>query len=653
MLNGMLAITAVTIFAFALHRLTGLRRSVTPFVSIAILINIPMFLGMVGRLNAGVYVSYILSAVAFAAALIRSRKELKTAFRDFFTPGVILFLLASVLMCVFMYTRRPLMTEWDEFSFWGISQKLIKIHGRLYTYYRSSMIGKSTPPTLAVLSYFFQIFNPSFAEWGSFLAYDVSFFAAFSALTSAFEKKEWHLSFAVFLFGFLTPYMFEVYTRIVFLEPVYMTTYADVPLGVYFSGVFAVYFFSRREDSRDIWPLIPLLSFLTLTKDMGLALSAIIVFMVFFDLVFASRDFSFLKVRKLPGKIVAAAVLFIIVMASFFSWSFHMARVMARDPFELGGETNYSMVQLVVVGIQELLGIISPSAKFIEIRREMVDALLHSKISMFGTGVVVIGLITFIFICALIAAEKKVKLRIAVMYVTSMIGFIGYYVFHLFIYVYIFKDNAYGLVSYNRYIYPYYMGWLSFAVFAVCLAIKRPANRIMKDLAQLLVIGFAFCSFALFRFLASPENLFIGVDDRSFAVQKSVHKKTEAIRDALSDDNVLYIYSGGDNSQRWFIYTYDLAENYVVEDFGVDTTGLNEEEAREKYRNNMYERFRQYGVDTVIIDNSSTFFCDTFGDLFDVDMGHIGLDTVAVYHVEYTDDWFRFVLVKEGQVSND
>ena len=120
----------------------------------------------------------------------------------------------------------------------------------------------------------------------------------------------------------------------------------------------------------------------------------------------------------------------------------------------------------------------------------------------------------------------------------------------------------------------------------------------------------------------------------------------------LTPDNVLYIYSGGDNSQRWFIYTYDLAENYVMEDFGIDTEGLSEEEAREKYRNTMYERFRQYGVDTVIIDNSSTFFCDTFGDLFDVDMGHVGLDTVAVYHVEYYDDWFRFVLVKEGQVSN-
>ena len=649
----MLAITAVTIFAFALHRLTGMRRSVTPFVSIAILIDISMFMGMVGRLNMGVYLSYALAAAAFAFALTRSWKELKQAASDFFSPGVVLFLAASVLMCIFMYTRKPLMTEWDEFSFWGISQTLVKIHGQLYTYYRSSMIGKSTPPTLAVLSYFFQIFNPSFAEWGSFLAYDVSFFAAFSALTAAFEKKEWHLSFVLFLFGFLTPYMFEVYTRIVFLEPAYMTTYADVPLGVYFSGAFAVYFFSERRNIKDIRPLIPLLSFLTLTKDMGLALSAIIVFMVFFDLVFAKREFSFAKIKGLSAKILAAAILFTIVMASFFSWSFHMAKVMARDPFELGGETNYSMVQLVVIGIQELLGIISPSAKFIEIRREMVDALIHSKISMFGTGIMVIGLITFIFVCALIASEKKNRLRIAVMYATSRIGFIGYYVFHLFIYVYIFKDNAYGLVSYNRYIYPYYMGWLSFAVLAVCLAVKEPASRLMKELSRLLLIGFTFCSFALFRFLASPENLFIGVDDRSFAVQKSVHRKTDAIRDVLTEDNVLYIYSGGDNSQRWFIYTYDLAENYVVEDFGVDTEGLSEEEARDKYRRTMYDRFRQYGVDTVIIDNSSAFFCDTFGDLFDVDMGHIGLDTVAVYHVEYYDDWFRFVLVKEGQVSND
>ncbi len=652
MLNGLAALAVITAFAFALHTLTGMDRPVTPFVSLAVLVDISMLLGMVGLLVPGVVFSYALSLALFAFSLYRKRGELARAARSFFTPGVILFLLSSTAFCLFMFTRKPLMTEWDEFSFWGISQKLVKMHGALYTYYNSSMIGKSTPPTLAVLSYFFQIFSPSFAEWASFFAYDVSFMAAVCALTSAFGREKWHLSFMMFLFGFVNPYMFEVYTRIIYLEPVYMTTYADVPLGMYFAGAFAVWFFSKEKGTARTLTMIPLLTFLTLTKDMGLALSCILAFIAFFDLVASEGEYSFRSLKGLAGKIASVAVMVAVTGASFFSWSFHMARVMARDPFELGGATNYSMVQMLVVGVKELLGLVPRSEKFTEISREMADAFLHSKISMIGPGIVLAGLITLIFLCAFIALKGRRKLRAASLYVTSLIGFTGYYIFHIFIYVYIFKDNAYGLVSYNRYIYPYYMGWLAFALCAVCLAVNEPASKLMEKLAGLLVIGFAVCSFGLFRYLAGYENIFIGVDDRSFAVQKSVYNKVDTIRDAIAPDDVLYIYSGGDNSRRWFIYTYALAENYVVEDFGVDTTGLSEEEARELYRRKMYERFKSYGVTKIIIDNSSDFFVHTFGDLFDVDMGHIGLDTVAVYDVDYTADGFRFILAKEGNVTD-
>ena len=54
------------------------------------------------------------------------------------------------------------------------------------------------------LAYFFQRFVPQFTEWICFFGYDVMFFACFSALTAAFDRKSWNSAFIVYLFGFLS-----------------------------------------------------------------------------------------------------------------------------------------------------------------------------------------------------------------------------------------------------------------------------------------------------------------------------------------------------------------------------------------------------------------------------------------------------------------
>ena len=113
----------------------------------------------------------------------------------------------------------------------------------------------------------------------------------------------------------------------------------------------------------------------------------------------------------------------------------------------------------------------------------------------------------------------------------------------------------------------------------------------------------------------------------------------------MGEDDVIYCYSGGDNSERWFMYTFEFADNYLVEDLAVDVRGLDEEQTREKYRQSLYERFKQTGVTHVLIDNSSDFFVKTFGDLFDVPMDDVGLNSVAYYKVNYTRDFFNFTLV--------
>ena len=648
LLNSLLSFGAVVLLAFALHLIFNIKSAITPLVSLAVLINIVSLAGMFDLLMPGVFMAYGFAVVFFAVGVYRCRLTLKEKLDNFLSPGVIMFILSSLLMLAFLAHRQPLMTEWDEFSFWGISKHLLNINDQLYTFYKSSMIGNSTPPTLAVLSYFFQWANAEFAEWIAFFGYDVMFFACYSAFTAYFEKKSWNSAFVVYFLGFLSPYIFEIYTKIIHLEPVYISTMADVPLGVVTAGALAVYFFSSRKDSRDILSLLPVLMFLTFIKDMGFALSCIVAFIAFFDMLVGSKEFSFLKIKGFFGKCFAAAAMLITAAGSFLGWSAHMARVMQRNPFELGGETNMSQVQMLITGVKELL--IGPqSEKFVFIKQRMIDAFFTTKVSMLGSGAVIFAVITVLFVIAFVFGNENGRKRGAMMYITTIIGFVGYYVFHLFLYVYIFKDNGYGLVSYNRYVYPYYIMWLMAAIFALCLAAKDGK----KFFAKGSLFAFTGAVFLVFSIYASYDNIFIECNDRSFSTRLDIKKRVEYIDDVIGEDDVIFLYCGNDVGERWFIYTHELAANMIVEERAVDIEGLSEQEAIEKYQQTFYERFVQAGVTHLMIDRPSEAFAKYFDDLFvDGSVWDVEANCMAYYKVNYENDWYSFELVKGGNIND-
>ena len=100
------------------------------------------------------------------------------------------------------------------------------------------------------------------------------------------------------------------------------------------------------------------------------------------------------------------------------------------------------------------------------------------------------------------------------------------------------------------------------------------------------------------------------------------------------------------------MYTYELVPNIVVEETAVNVTDdMTADEIKRRYREYLYDLFVKNGVDGVLIDNSSPVFCDYYGDLFDTDMGHIGLNSVSYYKVNYENDRFYFTLVGEETVK--
>ena len=649
--NFIIPLVAVIMFAFALYVLADVNPSAAPLVSIVTLVNIVTVCAMFNALKAGTALAYILAAGTFCLAAFQNKDSLKDKINGFFTPGVVLFVAASMAMLVCLAHTQPLIHQWDEYSFWAKSRQLVKNHNQLYTYYKSSMLGQSIPPALPLTSYFFQRFCPDFVEWGVYFAYDVLFFACFSAFCGNFDRNKSGRAAAMFVSALLIPYFFGITAHTTSLSSIYISAYSDLPLAVLTAGTVAVYMFSGRSDEKRIIPVLSCLVYLTFTKDMGFALGCIALFIIFFDIVVSKKEYIFFKIKGFIGKIATGFAMLAVTAATFLGWSRHLAAVLSLDRTDYGGEAGMGMVEILLNGVKEFL--IGPkSEKFVIMQDKFFSAFFNTKVSMIGSGLIVVAVIAVIFLAAVIFGDKNSRVRSAVMGVTSLIGFGGYYIFHLLLYVYVLSGEAYSLASYERYIGTYYTAWLFMAL--MCLAFATVNSK----LANGVLTGFMCCIVLVFGYYIRPENIFTGVNRQSFATRRSVMKKVEKIAPAGSNDDVIFILCGGDEGERWFTYTFEMDKNFIIPNADFTSAGENDAETTVLRRQEMKDRFEKYGVTHVLIDHSSLDFIHYFADMFNdsdvyAPMSDVGPTMVSYYKVNYAEDGMSFDFVEGGVVDFD
>ncbi len=649
-----ISLLVVIIFAFGLYALTDINPSSTPLVSLVTLVNIAVLASMANLLLPGVVAAYILAAVVFCLSVYKNKNCIKNKLKGFLSPGVVMFVLASVAMLVCLYSTQPIIHQWDEYSFWAKSRQLIKNHNQLYTYYKSSMLGQSIPPALPVLTYFFQRFSPQFLEWAVYFAYDVLFFACFSAFTAGLDNKNYASSAAVFLTAFIVPYFFSVTVHTTSLSSVYISAYSDIPLALLTAATVAVYMFEKHNNHKRIIPALSLLIFITFTKDMGFALGCIALFIIFFDIMMGRKEFRFFKLKGFAACVASGVAMLSVTAATFVGWSKHLGLVLSLDRTDYGGEAGMGMVDILLTGVKEFL--IGPkSEKFLIIQDKFFSAFFDTKVSMIGSGLIVVAVIAVIFAIAVVAGDKNSRIRSVVMGVTSLIGFVGYYIFHLLLYVYVLSGEAYSLASYERYIGTYYMAWLMLAVMCLTLTVSDRRSILGKGA----ITGILCCMVLVFGYYIRPENIFTGVNNMSFVTRKSVAAKVEKIADAVSPQDVIYVFSGEDSGERWFAYTFEMDENYIIPNADFVSAGQTPQQTKQLQQREMYDRFKKYGVTHVLIDHSSISFIENFAELFNDEgvyapMGDVGLTMVSYYKVNYLDNnGLSFDFVEGGVVDYD
>ena len=165
-------------------------------------------------------------------------------------------------------------------------------------------------------------------------------------------------------------------------------------------------------------------------------------------------------------------------------------------------------------------------------------------------------LILSILLAAFLLGDKRMRVRTAWTALWSTLGFAAFYIFTGFTYVYVFKEElAYGLGDYNRYIYPYYAGWLVFAVTMLCASLK---NAKPGSLGTLFLL--ALCGGCIWRADAylQPQLTVLDYPDSHYAGRRLQVEQVEAAKHYLTRDDKVFIVSMTQQGVGWFQLYYEF-----------------------------------------------------------------------------------------------
>ena len=351
-----------------------------PLLSAAALVLYPF--GMLGNLRIGAAAAVLLLGAAVVVGVVRLRPAgVGTAVKTALTrPGFALFLGGAAFIWCLFALHRPMFTQWDEFTAWGLAPKMVVERAAFYVADPVNLKASFTYPATSLVTFLFQPFG-SWAEWACLAALDTLALACVAA-ASALPRPQWAGGILVFGTGFVLPFFFSNNPAGSY-APQYANAMADLPLAMLFGGALCLYY-SVGHRRRAFWLTGLPLMLLTLTKDICFAYGLIAAFLIGLDqLVTADKPIK----QSFPRAFLRAGGLAVCVVAAFASWSRYTAAVTPTvDTGASVGSAGLSYGAVLTGGVKQLLGI-GRDDKFAQIMAAMGNAFFTRRICLLGGGI--------------------------------------------------------------------------------------------------------------------------------------------------------------------------------------------------------------------------------------------------------------------------
>lgn len=585
------------------------------------------FCGLVGHLRVGFYLSVAAGIGATVFCVVGTFKGwLK---RDFWltcilSPGFVVFCLFAIFTyCV--HTGR-LLTEWDEFSHWGLVVKNMYALDAFGNHPDSTVMFKGYPPTSATFQYLWMKLSGAYSEENLFRSMNILCFAFVLPVFKNISWKNIKVVPSVSLIIFVLP--------ITFYSTFYKSIYVDALLGVLFAYILFTYFTANKYDAFFLINLALAIFALTLVKASGFGLSLISAVIIIFDILIQPRllrgkdresvKFEPPKNKKKsadsdwPDVLIEKPLYVILTVAltpfvSNYSWSVYRSITGTGQPWS-------GMSNLTLPAVLSFLRGESEQYRY-TVLENFGKAIFEHPISTSFLKMTVfmffLLLAAFTILIWNLINNKYLKRRIKFFCIGLFIGGVLYTISLVALYIFTYSEyEAVRLASFQRYMDTYLLACLLFLSFCFIYYFDNRAkmHKIKSTATCMTVYLVALC------FLANLEFLIANFSYDEILQSQNIRQSTDSINKIIpildaKSDRLSYIYQNS-NGYEITVAQYNmtpikitnggsLGDPYYEGD--IWTTRISCEEWIEQLRNNCTYVYLA-NIDSQFIDGFSSAF---------------------------------------------
>ncbi|MCI8346521.1 MAG: hypothetical protein HFJ12_01055 [Bacilli bacterium] len=411
----------------------------------------------------GFYLNILFAALFLVWLLISKikRKDLSEFKKRFLSKGFYFFLV--IYIGVFLFDLNRDFSMWDEFSHWG---EMVKEMLRLDHFYSVSsstlMAHKDYPPIVSLFELFFCNLSGGYQEAYLIRSIHLLSFSLFIPAICDCDVKFLKIKTffkALLMMGiiFLTILLFDQHGII-------NTIYTDYLMAILVSYSLSLILLEKEPLSNfHLLNLSVACSFLVMTKQMGLPLYAMILFMFIFNVLIKNK-FKIKKVfhkQKIFSVTKIVILLFIIPLSLWKGWDMYVNSLHLNAQFKLSD-----------LKLSELGGIIKKTSGEQYQQQAAMNYMNAIKNNSMTTSIVSFNylqcaILVFLLLYLIYLYRKKYfnKGQIALTALTLAFGFIGYAFVMLIMYVFSFGPvEGPNLASFNRYLPTYVLICMLFIV---------------------------------------------------------------------------------------------------------------------------------------------------------------------------------------------
>lgn len=643
LLGTLIPLCALAALAAGLAAFCRLPAGAAPLVAVSLAMVWCSVCGCLGLLVPGGWL-FLAAGAGCAVALTVKRR-----WRAALDPAFLLFCAAALALLALLAYKKPLFSTWDEFSFWGTAVKLCVQSGGLYT---TAEVGwpwvASQKPGVVLLAWLFDHLGP-YAEWRAYFGIALAALAVMALLAAQGGKKWFCVGAAGAGAAFFLPWLLTLYRTPATLTEPYVTALGDMPMAWLFGGAVLLWFLLRAPQNQNAplgW-VLPVLAALTLVRDTAFPLALIAAGLLAADLLWNGRAFTFGPLHGLGAKWAAIAAAFAVPVVTFVGWALYLQGATGADAIgNIGGTEQMSMFGMLQSGLLQLLGI-GTTEKFRSIMDMMGQYWLTLRATLLGSGAVVTAVIAvLVALAAWLAGPGALRRRALLFGVFSAAGFWAFHTFTGFTYVFVFRiDEMQGsLVGYERYTYPYYIGWLlaALGLLVGAAAAGRGRRRLLAGLAVYALLGL----FAVRVWQVVPPDLtFIGYHDSSQQARRHLQTAATGTKALLEGEPAapVFFIEQGDNGSGWFTCAYELLPVQLDYSYGGGTLGTAEHMADVDAglyaipveRDALADYLRESGCGYVLVVRSDAVLEASYGDWFADGLAACENGGSALYRIEW------------------